>query len=93
VLAGEKVRKAIHFPSGDLTLLVARNNGRFPSSKVKHILIDSPVHSANTSAEMPQWGPAFRALDRNYPSMTWLRVNNLVSYLDTLQAQNPYPTR
>jgi hypothetical protein len=35
---------------------------------------------------MPDWFPAFRSLDRNYPRLTDIRIHNLVSYVEKMQA-------
>ena len=72
----------------DLTLLSARNNGRFPFVRVKRILTDVEYQHAHGSTAMPNWYPAFRSLDRNYPLLTNIRIHNLVSYLEKLQVSS-----
>lgn len=73
----------------DLTLLSANNRGKFPRERVQYLLTDVQNQYAHGSADMPLWCPAFRSLDKHAPGVTSIRVHNLVSYLETLQAPNP----
>jgi len=72
----------------DLTTLSIGNKGKFPRRNVEYILTDVENLPAHGSSAMPNWCPAFRSLDRNYPLVTNLRVRNLVRYLETLQVSS-----
>lgn len=68
----------------DLTLLKRRNNGKFPSAKVGHVLDGAEV-VAHGSSEMPVWGPIFRSLDPSNAAMAKLRIANVIKYLESMQ--------
>jgi hypothetical protein len=36
---------------------------------------------------MPVWGPIFRALDPSNERLTLIRIENLVGYLESIQAR------
>jgi mono/diheme cytochrome c family protein len=67
----------------DLTQLSKSNGGKFPVGAVRQSLGGSST-PAHGSAEMPIWGPVFRAMtpDQNIAK---LRVDNLLRYLESLQ--------
>ena len=68
----------------DLTLLKRRNNGKFPSAKVGHVLDGAEV-VAHGSSEMPVGGPIFRSLDASNAAMAKLRIGNVIKYLESMQ--------
>jgi len=67
----------------DLTDLASKNGGKFPEAHVYTTLrqVESPVHS---SKRMPVWGNLFYSLGTN-PAERQMRINNLVSYVRSLQ--------
>ena len=67
----------------DLTALAAKNGGKFPADHVFTTLkqVESPVHG---SKEMPIWGDLFYSISSNQGEIQ-MRINNLVSYVKTLQ--------
>ncbi len=69
----------------DLTQLARHNNGRFPSAAVTETLrnVRQPAHG---STEMPVWGPVLQSVSDNPREMD-LRINNVVSYLNSLQVR------
>ena len=69
----------------DLTQLASKNNGKFPGGYVAAVLRSSDA-AAHGSNEMPVWGPMLRSVSRD-SGETQLRVNNIVSYIASLQAQ------
>jgi mono/diheme cytochrome c family protein len=69
----------------DLTMLAAQNGGTFPWHHVRYVLTAIEPPNVEGSADMPNWCPAFRSLDRGNSAATFHRVRNLVSYLKTLQ--------
>jgi mono/diheme cytochrome c family protein len=82
---------ALRLAPTNLAMLSQRNNGKFPAAYIKHVLTDVEPQRANGSSPMPNWCPAFRALDPSTlnPLSADMRVYNLVTYLKTLQAQVP----
>ena len=74
----------------DLTTIARRNQGKFNPSGVEEIIrgtgrTSTPAHGVE---DMPIWGEVFRYGD---PSITRLRVGNLVKYLQSIQAAGPEP--
>ena len=69
----------------DLTQLARKHNGKFPDAYVAAKLksVDEPVHG---STEMPVWGPLLSSVSRN-PGEAQLRINNLVAYIESIQAK------
>jgi mono/diheme cytochrome c family protein len=67
----------------DLTQLAAKSGGKYPSAHVFATLkqVDSPVHG---SKEMPVWGTLLSSVSSS-EAETQLRMNNLVSYVQSLQ--------
>ena len=73
----------------NLTLLSKLNGGRFPGDRVRATLGGpgpGAQAAAHGSAEMPVWGPIFRALD---PSDAYaaVRIGNLVTFLESIQVK------
>jgi mono/diheme cytochrome c family protein len=77
---------ALKTPPPDLTMIAARRGGVFPAKTVESTILGDQDASmpAHGTREMPMWGPIFRALNPN-DTMTKVRVENLVSYLRSLQ--------
>jgi mono/diheme cytochrome c family protein len=74
-------------PPPDLTTLAKRHNGKFPYDYVSSILRFGPGTSAHGSSDMPTWGPIFYVLDKNNEVAVERRINNLCSYLVSLQGK------
>jgi mono/diheme cytochrome c family protein len=70
----------------DLTLLSKQNGGRFPKDRVRYRLTDLDLYSERRANDMPCWGPALKSLQQNHPELVGLRVQNLMAYLETMQA-------
>jgi mono/diheme cytochrome c family protein len=74
----------------DLTQLQRRNGGTFPASRVEAYIDGTgrtlPTHGP---AEMPVWGPTFRAFEKDI--RTRERIKNLVLYLASIQAPSSAP--
>jgi mono/diheme cytochrome c family protein len=71
----------------DLTAISKRRGGKFPHDEIAAFVsgMGAPV-AAHGSVDMPVWGPLFRGLDDS-PARTKVRINNLVSYLESIQAR------
>lgn len=69
----------------DLTMLASRNGNQFPRAQVLAYVDGTgrqpPAHGPT---EMPLWGGIFRWLDTE--ANTRVRINNLVAYVESLQA-------
>jgi mono/diheme cytochrome c family protein len=69
----------------DLTALARRNGGAFPREQVRGYVEGTgrsiPAHGPT---QMPLWGGIFRWLDAE--PRTTVRINNLVAYVESLQA-------
>jgi len=75
---------ALKKPSTDLTRLSAKNGGAFPDVKVRRYIEGLDEVESHGTRDMPIWGGAFKALDRD---MAQIRVSALVEYLKTLQTK------
>ena len=67
----------------DLTQLSRKNKGTFPLHQVDQVIQGGDVEAAHGSRDMPIWGNVFRTL--NDPALVKMRVDNLTSYLESLQ--------
>jgi mono/diheme cytochrome c family protein len=78
---------ALKAPMPDLTTLAKRNNGKFSASDVTaHIAGSDKMLASHGTADMPIWGPVFRALTPDEAGRT-LRVTNLVRYIESMQVK------
>ena len=67
----------------DLTTLSKRHDG-FPDAYVSNVLKNGVKIAAHGPAEMPIWGPVFRAMSPD-ENIAKLRVDNLLRYLESIQ--------
>ncbi len=81
---GGPAATALKTPPADLTKLSSNSGGKFPLGTVRQMLGGGSSTPAHGSAEMPIWGPVFRAMTPNQ-SIATLRVDNLVRYLESIQ--------
>jgi len=71
----------------DLTLLSQTHGGKFPMVAVMNSIRGNPAWpSAHGSKDMPIWGPLFSELGQSH-AQSELRINNISSYIETLQAK------
>lgn len=76
---------ALKQPLQDLTLLSARNGGKFPYQQIKEIIQGKqPAPRAHASSEMPVWGPIFHEVEAD---QDWgeVRLDAVTRYLESLQ--------
>jgi mono/diheme cytochrome c family protein len=77
--------RALKNAPANLTLLSRGNHDVFPRERLKATLTGAGQSvSAHGSTEMPIWGPLFRAFESD--ARVRVRIDNLVAYLETLQA-------
>lgn len=71
----------------DLTVLAKKNNGKFSSADVQvHITGSDKMLASHGTADMPIWGPVFRALTPDDAGRT-LRITNLTRYIESMQVK------
>lgn len=68
----------------DLTLLSKKNGGKFPRNRVSSVIEGNDFITEHGSRDMPIWGDAFRAANRD-ESMVKMKVNNLTLYVESIQ--------
>ena len=83
------VAVALKSPPPDLTRLARRNGGSFPRVRVVQFIAGggTTLRGAHGSTEMPVWGPIFRALDPSDERLVLIRIENIVQYLESIQAK------
>ena len=80
--------QALKTPPADLTLLARRNGGAFPRDRVTRLIEEGlPAEEAHGSKEMPVWGPIFSALALGSFKATNPRVEDVVTYLESIQSK------
>ena len=68
----------------DLTTIKRRNGGKFPTERVRQMIVGDDRLPAHGSREMPIWGPIFHQVesDRDWG---YVRLDNLTKYLESIQ--------
>jgi mono/diheme cytochrome c family protein len=86
---GGTPRSSTHPAPPDLTVLSKANGGVFPRDRVRAIITFGPGQQAigaHGSADMPVWGAIFRGLEPS-DAMTTIRIENLVAFIESMQAR------
>lgn len=78
---------ALKSPPPDLTTLAKRNGGKYPADRVSAILSGKEELAAHGSQDMPVWGPVFSQMGHGDRAQAQLRVRNLTTYVESLQAK------
>jgi mono/diheme cytochrome c family protein len=79
------VARALKGLPADLTMLASRNGEVFPRDRVTATLTGTGrAVAAHGPSEMPIWGPLFRAFESD--ARVRVRIENLVNYLESVQA-------
>lgn len=83
------VASSLATPLPDLSTIATRNGGEFPRARIRAAVVntDRPV-AAHVTGDMPVWGSIFRIVDPS-DARVGARVDNLVTYLETLQRPMP----
>jgi len=79
------VSPALKARTTDLTTLAKRNNGVFPTERVRATIRGDLLVVAHGSKDMPVWGPAFRYLGGGSHAEATVRVDSLTRYIESLQ--------
>lgn len=81
------VAAALKRAPANLTTIARRNGGSFPRERVERFVTgDRDPAVAHGSAEMPVWGPIFRALAPD-DRLNRVRIENLVSFVESIQVK------
>jgi mono/diheme cytochrome c family protein len=71
----------------DLTTIARRNGGRFPTDRIEGFVTGNRQPTlAHGSADMPVWGPIFKALDPQ-DRMNRIRIENVVAFIESIQSK------
>jgi len=79
------IAPALKVSPPDLTTLSKRNDGNFPADYFTTVLKNGVNVPAHGTTEMPIWGSTFA--DANTQRIVTIRVNDLIQYLESLQAK------
>ena len=81
------VAAVLKTPPADLTKIAEKRAGTFPRADIIGFVSEgSALIPAHGTIDMPVWGPIFRSLDSS-EARTRARIDNLVSYLESIQAK------
>jgi mono/diheme cytochrome c family protein len=85
---GGPMAKVLRVPPPDLTRIVTRERGPFPTRKIEKIIAGDADVSSHGTREMPLWGPIFSqvAWDQDLGKV---RIRNLAKYLENIQTTAP----
>jgi mono/diheme cytochrome c family protein len=78
---------AMKTPPADLTVLAQKSGGKYPASHVASVLRGQASTPSHGSQDMPVWGPLFSSISQGHEGQVQQRINNLVTYIETLQAK------
>lgn len=80
---------ALKIPATNLTTMSAQHGGEFPSLYIMNTLgLQRGSTPAHGTSDMPVWGDVFRVSGAQ-DQMTFLRLHNLTSYLESIQDPPP----
>jgi mono/diheme cytochrome c family protein len=71
----------------DLSTLAKRNGGKFPAAHVTNVLRSGVKTPAHGTSDMPTWGPLFSSVSGADQAIVSMRISNLITYLESLQAK------
>ena len=71
----------------DLTTLSKQNQGVYPAQRVAQVIRGEVGVKSHGVREMAVWGPVFLSLNNSQEPVVRMRVANLTTYIETLQAK------
>ena len=78
---------ALKAPMPDLTQYAKAHGGKFSAADMEAVVLGKGTMTpAHGDADMPIWGPIFKSMSPD-AAMATLRVNNLIKYLESIQAK------
>jgi mono/diheme cytochrome c family protein len=81
------VADALRVKPADLTLLSAKNNGKFPEMHVLNFIRSNDTIRAHGSRQMPVWGRVFLDETGGQQELVQMRLYAVVVYLKQLQVK------
>jgi mono/diheme cytochrome c family protein len=78
---------ALKMATTNLTTLAVKNGGTFPAAHVAAVIQGDALTPAHGSKDMPVWGPIFMSIGGHSKSEVQLRIRNLTTYLESVQAK------
>ena len=78
--------KLLPYTPTDLTMLSRDNRGVFPVVHVISVIKFGVAQHGAASNLMPDWGPLLSRMDQAPSDVSPLRIHNIVTYLEKLQA-------
>lgn len=83
-----EVANRLKTPPADLTLIARRNGGTFPRQRIEDFIAYGDVTTAaHGEPDMPIWAPIFAALAPSPEKLVTIRIENLVTYLESIQVK------
>jgi hypothetical protein len=73
----------------NLTILAAKNGGKFPEVHVVAVIKGDNLTPAHGNKAMPVWGPVFLSMSTSPhdTAQEQMRLSNLTKYLESIQAK------
>lgn len=81
------VAAALRIAPSDLTALARTYEGKFPRGYVSAVLIFGKRVESHGSNDMPVWGAKFRKIDPEHDRSGQKHIDDLVAYLESIQAK------
>lgn len=78
---------ALKMSATNLTALAMKNGGTFPAAHIAAVIQGDSMTPAHGSKEMPVWGPIFMSIGGHSQAQVQLRIRNLTTYLESIQAK------
>lgn len=85
------IAQSLRVAPPDLTMLAKNNRGQFPLDHVRRTILGDEVVAAHGTRDMPIWGPVFHQIETDVDRGN-VRVQNLISYLESIQSIQPTRT-
>ncbi|HKF26680.1 MAG TPA: hypothetical protein VKB24_11900, partial [Candidatus Acidoferrum sp.] len=64
-----------------------KSDGKYPAAHVGAVIRGQATTPSHGSQDMPIWGPLFSSISQGHGAQVQLRISNLVSYIESLQAR------
>ncbi len=79
--------KVLSVPPADLTGIVIRNDGKFPTDEMRRIIDGRDRKPGHGRSQMPIWGLAFQQVgtDVDQEAEVSLKIDQLLAYLESIQ--------
>jgi mono/diheme cytochrome c family protein len=81
------VAEALKIAPSDLTALTRTYDGKFPRGYVSAVLIFGKRVASHGSDDMPVWGAKFRKIDPERDRSGQKHIDDLIAYLESIQAK------